>query len=87
MVGMEQWADITRMHRVEPLSIRGDRSANGLHRKTIRRALANARRLQRQPSTQRWSILVTCSAQCKHRAHEVHRCRTTDTATRSHNQP
>ena len=39
MVGVEQWADIRRMHRVERLSIRAISKRTGLHRKTIRRAL------------------------------------------------
>ena len=40
MVGVEQWAEIRRMHRVERLSIREINKRTGLHRKTIRRALA-----------------------------------------------
>lgn len=40
MVGVEQWAEIRRMHRVERLSIREIGRRTGLHRKTIRRALA-----------------------------------------------
>ena len=40
MVGVEQWAEIRRMHRVERLSIREISNRTGLHRKTIRRALA-----------------------------------------------
>ena len=40
MVGVEQWAEIRRMHRVERLSIRAIGRRTGLHRKTIRRALA-----------------------------------------------
>jgi transposase len=40
LVGVEQWAEIRRMHRVERLSIRGISRRTGLHRKTIRRALA-----------------------------------------------
>ena len=39
MVGVEQWAEIRRMHRVERLSIREIGRRTGLHRKTIRRAL------------------------------------------------
>ena len=41
MVGVEQWAEIRRMHRVERLSIREIQRRTGLHRKTIRRALAS----------------------------------------------
>ena len=41
MVGVEQWAEIRRMHRVERLSIREIRRRTGLHRKTIRRALSS----------------------------------------------
>jgi transposase len=37
---MEQWAEIRRMHRVERLSIREISRRTGLHRKTVRRALA-----------------------------------------------
>jgi transposase len=40
LVGVEQWAEIRRMHRVERLSIREISKRLGLHRKTIRRALA-----------------------------------------------
>ncbi len=40
MVSVEQWAEIRRMHRVEGLSIREIARRTGLHRKTIRRALA-----------------------------------------------
>lgn len=40
MVGVEQWAEIRRMHRVERLSIREIGRRTGLHRKTVRRALA-----------------------------------------------
>ena len=40
MVGVEQWAEIRRMHRVERLSIREISKRTGLHRKTVRRALA-----------------------------------------------
>ena len=40
MVGVEQWAEIRRLHRVEGISIREISRRTGLHRKTIRRALA-----------------------------------------------
>jgi transposase len=40
VVGVEQWAEIRRLHRVEQLSIREISKRSGLHRKTIRRALA-----------------------------------------------
>jgi transposase len=40
LVGVEQWAEIRRMHRVGRLSIREISKRTGLHRKTIRRALA-----------------------------------------------
>jgi hypothetical protein len=39
VVGVEQWAEIRRMHRVERLSIREIHRRTGLHRETIRRAL------------------------------------------------
>lgn len=39
MVGVEQWAEIRLMHRVERLSIREISKRTGLHRRTIRRAL------------------------------------------------
>ena len=42
MVGVEQWAEIRRMYRVERLSIRAISKRTGLHRKTIGRALAAA---------------------------------------------
>jgi transposase len=41
VVGVEQWAEIRRMHRVERLSIRAIGRRTGLHRKTIRRALSS----------------------------------------------
>jgi transposase len=41
VVGVEQWAEIRRMYRVERLSIRAISRRTGLHRKTIRRALAS----------------------------------------------
>jgi transposase len=40
VVGVEQWAEIRRMHRVERLSIREISRRTGLHRKTVRRAVA-----------------------------------------------
>jgi transposase len=39
VVGVEQWAEIRRMYRVERLSIREISRRMGLHRKTVRRAL------------------------------------------------
>jgi transposase len=39
VVGVEQWAEIRRMRRVERLSVREISKRTGLHRKTIRRAL------------------------------------------------
>lgn len=41
MVGVEQWAEIRRMHRVERLSIREISRRTGMHRRTIRRALGS----------------------------------------------
>jgi transposase len=40
VVGVERWAEIRRMHRVERLSIREISRRTGLHRDTVRRALA-----------------------------------------------
>ncbi len=40
MVGVEQWAEVRRLHGVERLSIREISRRTGLHRKTVRRALA-----------------------------------------------
>ena len=40
MVGVEQWAEIRRMTGVERLSVREISRRTGLHRRTIRRALA-----------------------------------------------
>jgi transposase len=40
VVGVEQWAEIRRMYRVERLSVRAISKRTGLHRRTIRRALA-----------------------------------------------
>jgi ActR/RegA family two-component response regulator len=42
VVGVEQWAEIRRLYRVERLSIREISRRTGLHRKTVRRALAAA---------------------------------------------
>ena len=42
MVGVEQWAEIRRLYRVEGVSIREISRRTGLHRKTVRRALAAA---------------------------------------------
>jgi transposase len=39
VVGVERWAEIRRMHRVERLSIREISRRTGLHRRTVRRAL------------------------------------------------
>jgi len=41
LVGVEQWAEIRRLYRVEGLSIREISRRTGLHRKTLRRALAS----------------------------------------------
>ena len=41
MVDVEQWAEVRRMHRVERFSIREISRRTGLHRRTIRRALAS----------------------------------------------
>jgi hypothetical protein len=41
VVGVEQWAEIRRMHRVERLSIREISRRTGFHRRTVRRALAS----------------------------------------------
>lgn len=40
MIDVEQWAEIRRLHFVDGISIRGIRRRTGLHRETIRRALA-----------------------------------------------
>jgi transposase len=42
VVGVEQWAEVRRLHRVEHVSIREISKRTGLHRTTIRRALAAA---------------------------------------------
>jgi transposase len=42
VVGVEQWAEVRRLHGVERLSIREISRRTGLHRKTVRRALAAA---------------------------------------------
>jgi transposase len=42
VVGVEQWAEIRRLYRVERVSIREISKRTGLHRKTVRRALAAA---------------------------------------------
>ena len=43
MIGVEQWAEIRRMHLVDGISIREIHHRTGLHRETIRRALAAER--------------------------------------------
>jgi hypothetical protein len=55
VVGVEQWAEIRRMHRVERLSIREIGRRTGLHRKAIRRAPATEEpsRYARAPSGSR----------------------------------
>jgi transposase len=55
VIGVEQWAEIRRMHRVERLSIRAIHRRTGLHRDTIRRALASDEppRYRREPSPSR----------------------------------
>lgn len=55
MIGVEQWAEIRRMHLVDGVSIREIARRTGLHRETIRRALACERppayrRRERPPS-------------------------------------
>ena len=52
MVGVEEWAEVRRMHRVDGLSIREISKRTGLHRRTIRRALATATppRYERAPA-------------------------------------
>ena len=41
MIGVERWAEIRRMHRVDGRSIREISRRTGLHRDTVRRALAS----------------------------------------------
>ena len=41
MVGVEQWAEVGRLHFVRGLSIREIHRRTGLHRDTIRNALAS----------------------------------------------
>jgi transposase len=43
VIGVEQWAEIRRMHLVDGISIREIHRRTGLHRETIRRALATER--------------------------------------------
>jgi transposase len=43
VIGVEQWAEIRRMHLVDGVSIREIGRRTGLHRETIRRALASER--------------------------------------------
>ena len=52
MVGVEQWAEVRRLHFVRGLSIREIHRRTGLHRDTIRSALASdeAPRYSRAPS-------------------------------------
>ncbi len=42
MVGVEQWAELRRLHFVAGVSIRELQRRTGLHRATIRRALRDA---------------------------------------------
>jgi transposase len=55
LVGVEQWAEIRRLHRVEKVSIREISRRTGLHRKTVRRALAapTPPKYERQPAGSR----------------------------------
>jgi transposase len=41
VIGVERWAEVRRMHRVEGRSIREISRRTGLHRETVRRALAS----------------------------------------------
>jgi transposase len=41
VIGVERWAEIRRMHRVDGRSIREISRRTGLHRDTVRRALAS----------------------------------------------
>ncbi len=41
MVSVEQWAEVRRLHFVRGLSIREIHRRTGLHRETIRRAIAS----------------------------------------------
>lgn len=52
MVGVEQWAEVRRMHRVEGVSAREISRRTGLHRNTVKRLLAAPvpPRYQRQPA-------------------------------------
>jgi len=52
LVGVEQWAEVRRMHRVEGVSAREISRRTGLHRNTVKRLLAAPvpPRYQRQPS-------------------------------------
>jgi transposase len=42
VVGVEQWAEVRRLYRVEQLSIREISRRTGVHRKTVRRALVGS---------------------------------------------
>ena len=57
MVGVQQWAEIRRMKLVEGLSIRAIERRTGLHRKTIRRALASSEPPSYRPRATRPSKL------------------------------
>jgi transposase len=52
LVGVEQWAEVRRMHRVEGVSAREISRRTGLHRKTVARLLAASvpPRYERQPA-------------------------------------
>jgi transposase len=52
VVGVEQWAEVRRMQQVDGLSIREISKRTGLHRKTVRRALAGVMppKYQRPPA-------------------------------------
>jgi transposase len=57
VVSVEQWAEIRRMHRVDGLSIREVHRRTGLHRNTVRRALASERPPRYERNVQRPSKL------------------------------
>ncbi len=57
MVGVEQWAEIRRMKHVERLSQREISRRTGIHRDTIRRALASSKPPSYGPRSRRASKL------------------------------
>jgi predicted DNA-binding protein (UPF0251 family) len=65
VVDVEQWAEIRRMHFVDGVSIREIRRRTGLHRETIRRALAAKRELIAELGYEGGKTILADRAPCR----------------------